>query len=261
MVVRSLNKLALRFGYAFTLRKLPQYAVRKKALGIPRDMDPEFVDLYEKTRHYTLTSVERMHALYEAVKYVVRSGLPGDLVECGVWRGGSCMLMARTLLALGDSTRKIYLYDTFAGMTRPGEADVHTVDGAEQVSRWEVFEREGYNEWCYAPIEEVHRNIVSTGYPRESVVLVRGAVEETVPKVAPERIALLRLDTDWFRSTYHELEHLYSRLLKNGILIVDDYGAYDGARLAVDRYFSEHNVAMYLHRIDTAGRIGVKTED
>ncbi len=260
-MVRSLNKLAFRFGYALTLRKLPQYAVRKKALGVPRDMDSEFVQIYEKTAPYTLTSVERMHALYEAIRHVVRNGLPGDLVECGVWRGGSCMLMAHTLLALGDTSRKIYLYDTFAGMTRPDEADLHSVDGAEQISRWEVFQREGYNEWCYASIDEVRANMLSTGYPQESVVLVQGDVEETIPEIAPEKIALLRLDTDWFRSTYHELEHLYSRLVKNGILIVDDYGAYDGARLAVERYFSERNIRMYLHRIDTAGRIGVKTED
>lgn len=260
MVVRSLNKLALRFGYAFTFRKLPQYAVRGKALHVPRDMPREFVDIYEKTRRYTLTSVERMHALYEAVRYLHRAGIPGDLVECGVWRGGSCMLMAHTLLALGDTSRRLYLYDTFAGMTRPGADDRHSVDGSEQLTRWEVFERGDHNAWCYAPIEEVRRNMRATGYPAESVVLVRGEVEEVLPGTRPERIALLRLDTDWFQSTYHELNHLYSRLVRGGILIVDDYGAYDGARLAVDRYFREHGVSMYLHRIDTAGRIGVKLE-
>jgi O-methyltransferase len=260
MLLGWIKRIAFRFGYSFTLRRLPQYAIRTKALGIPRDMEPEFVDLYERTRAYTLTSVERMHALYQAVAHVVRQGIAGDLVECGVWRGGSCMLMAHALLAMGDTSRKIYLYDTFAGMSRPGEVDVHTVDESEQMSRWKVFQRDGYNEWCYASIEEVRANMLATGYPPESIVLVKGEVEETLPGTLPERIALLRLDTDWFASTYHELTHLYDRLAAQGILIVDDYGAYNGARLAVDRFFAERGVGMFLHRIDTAARIGVKTD-
>ncbi len=255
---KFLRKLAFRFGYNFTLRKLPQYAVRKRELRVPRDMEPEFVDIYAKTQEYTLTSVERMYALYRAVKYIHASGIPGDLVECGVWRGGSCMLMATTLLALGDTSRKLYLYDTFTGMAKPQEMDIHKRDGSEQISRWEAFQRDGYNEWCYAPLDEVRKNLESTGYPQDSIVWVKGEVEQTLPATVPEHIALLRLDTDWYQSTAHELNHLYPRLTKQGILIIDDYGAYDGARLATDQYFAENNLNLYLHRIDTAGRIAVK---
>jgi len=258
MLPKWITRLAFRCGYALTLRRLPQHEIRQKALYVPRDMEREFVTLYERTREFTLTSVERMHALYAAVGYVVAQGVPGDLVECGVWRGGSCMLMAHTLLACGDTSRTLYLYDTFTGMSRPGEEDVRSADRAEQISRWEVFQREGYNEWCYAPVEEVRRNLRATGYPEERVVLVPGEVERTLPESAPARIALLRLDTDWFQSTYHELVHLYDRLERGGVLIVDDYGAYDGARLAVDRFFDERGVQMFLHRVDTAARIGVK---
>jgi len=258
MDARWLQRLAFRFGYQLTLRKLPQYEVRRKTLGIPRDMEPEFVELYRRTCEYTLTSVERMYALYQAVRHVVAHEVPGDLVECGVWRGGSCMLMAGTLLACGDTSRRIVLYDTFAGMTRPSERDVRTADGSPQLPRWEAFRRQGYNAWCYASVEEVWANMRSTGYPADRIELVAGEVEHTLPARAPRQLALLRLDTDWYESTYHELRHLYPRLAPHGALIVDDYGAYAGAREAVDRYLREQGMVMYLHRIDTAGRIGIK---
>ena len=197
--------------------------------------------------------------LYRALKYIHTHDIAGDLVECGVWRGGSCMLMAYTLLAMGDTSRKLYLYDTFTGMAKPQEMDIHKRDGSEQISRWESFQREGYNEWCYAPLQEVRSNMQATGYPQDAVIWVKGEVEQTLPATAPEQIALLRLDTDWYQSTYHELKHLYGRLAQQGILIIDDYGAYDGSRLATDQYFQENDIKLYLHRIDTAGRIAVKS--
>ncbi|MDP6774278.1 MAG: TylF/MycF/NovP-related O-methyltransferase, partial [Rhodospirillales bacterium] len=159
MVQASLKKLAYRFGYDFTMRKLPQYDTMRRRLGIPRDMDPAFADICEKAAPFTMTSVERMYALYEGVKHVVARNVPGDLVECGVWQGGSSMVMALTLAALGDTSRKIHLYDTFAGMTRPGEVDRRARDGAEQISRWQYFQRGDHNEWCYASLAEVRTNM------------------------------------------------------------------------------------------------------
>lgn len=258
MVYRWLRKLAFRLGYDFTLRRLPQYAIQSRVLRVPRDMEPAFVDIYAASREFTLTSVERMYALYSAIRYLDHAGVGGDVVECGVWRGGSCMLAARTLMALGDDTRHLHLYDTFAGMTRPQAVDTRQRDGSEQISRWEVFQREGHNAWCFAPLEEVRANLLSTGFPEQRMSFVQGAVEQTLPAHAPAAIALLRLDTDWYASTLHELEHLYPRLSPGGVLIIDDYGAYQGARDAVDGYFADNGIDMLLHRIDTAGRIGVK---
>ena len=253
-----LRKLAFRFGYDINLRRLPQYETRRKKLDVPRDMEPEFVEIYAKTHDYTMTSVESMYALYDAVRQVVRGGIEGDLVECGVWRGGSAMLMARTLMALGETGRKLYLYDTFAGMTRPGEIDRRARDGSPTIPRWEHFEREGYNEWCYVPIEEVRENLLATGFPAHALVMVKGEVEKTLPAKAPKAIALLRLDTDWYQSTYHELVHLYPRLARGGFLLLDDYGSYEGAKQAVDQYFAENGPAPYLHRIDSTARISLK---
>jgi len=100
----------------------------------------------------------------------------------------------------------------------------------------------------------------STGYPEDQVIFIKGRVEDTIPQTVPEQIALLRLDTDWYESTYHELIHLYPRLVNRGILILDDYGYWQGARKAVDTYFQENKVGMYLHRVDESARIGVKTQ-
>lgn len=257
-MIARLRKLAFRLGYDFTLRRMPQFETKQRALGVPRDMDPEFVDIYAATRGFTMTSVERMHALYEAVRHVVSAGVAGDIVECGVWRGGSCMLVARTLLGLGESGRRIHMIDTFAGMTRPEDVDRRSRDGAEMISRWEHFERPGHNEWTYASLDEVRANMATTGYPEDNLVFVEGEVETTLPAAAPETIALLRLDTDWYQSTYHELVHLYPRLRAGGVLILDDYGSFDGARKAVDQYFAEHGPAPFLHRIDSTGRLIIK---
>ena len=259
MAAGPLKRLAFRLGYDLTLRKLPQYDRRRRQLAVPRDMEPEFVALYERVRAYTLTSVERLYALYRAIRYIHDNRIPGDLVECGVWRGGSAMLMALALGEAGDRARKLYLYDTFKGMTRPEPADIRARDGAEQISRWRAFERGGHNAWTYAPLDEVRRNMASTGCPEERIVFVEGDVTETLPAVVPERVALLRLDTDWYRSTYHELVHLHPRLVPKGVLIVDDYGAYEGARKATDQYLEESGSATFLGRIDTAARIAIKT--
>jgi hypothetical protein len=258
VIRRSLRKLAFRMGYNFSLRKIPQYDRHRRALNIPHDMEPEFVALYAQARAYTLTSVECMYALYQAVKFIHANKVPGAMVECGIWRGGSSMMIALTLGALGDTSRDIYLYDTYAGMTRPEDVDIRSRDGMEQISRWQAFERDGYNEWTHAALDEVRANMRATGYPEDKLHFVEGDVETTIPAVAPEEISVLRLDTDWYRSTRHELHHLYPKLAPGGALIIDDYGAYEGSRKATDEYFAGAASPIFLGRIDEAARIGFK---
>jgi len=105
---------------------------------------------------------------------------------------------------------------------------------------------------------QVVRLLINAGYPEAKIRAVRGRVQETIPGVAPEQIALLRLDTDYYDSTLHELEHLYPRIPPGGVLLVDDYGRLEGATRAVDEYFAAHGVKMMLNRIDSQGCIGVK---
>lgn len=99
--------------------------------------------------------------------------------------------------------------------------------------------------------------MADTGYPIERVRFVEGRVEDTLPVRVPDRISLLRLDTDWYESTRCELEHLFPKLVPGGVLIVDDYGHWEGCRRAVEEYFDENNIPMLLNRIDYTGRIGI----
>jgi hypothetical protein len=167
------------------------------------------------------------------------------------------MLAARILLKHSDTTRKLFLYDTFRGMSEPGEVDVSR-RGEDAREYWKKAQKGQITDWCYSSVEEVKKNMLSTGYPGEQVVFVEGKVEDTIPGTVPDEISVLHLDTDWYQSTYHELVHLYPRLAANGIMIIDDYGLWRGARRAVDRYLQEQEAPIYLHRIDSAARLVVK---
>ena len=203
-----------------------------------------------------MTTPPRIYALRRAVEYVANRRVPGAIVECGVWRGGSVMAIALTLLRLGVADRERYLFDTFEGMTAPGDEDVrHTGERAADLLE---DEERGEHWLAAASLDEVREAVLGVGYPEERVHFVKGPVEETLPAGSPPEIALLRLDTDWYASTKHELVHLFPRLSTGGVLIVDDYGHWAGARRAVDEYVSEHGIVMLLTRIDYTGRIGVK---
>jgi len=222
------------------------------------DFDPDFLPILRRCQPATMTSVERVYALYKAVEYLSVAMIPGDLVECGVWRGGSMMCAALTLMRAGDTSRRLYLYDTFEGMVQPDVADID-FGGRSASGQLSAEERsEGSYIWAYAPLELVRRNMASTGYPTNRISYVRGPVEQTIPVTMPESIALLRLDTDWHASTRHELDHLFPLLVKGGVLIIDDYGHWQGARRAVDEYFAASDVKVLLSRIDYTGRIGVR---
>jgi O-methyltransferase len=224
------------------------------------DLSSAETAMVKRVEGLTATGPWRIVGLMDAVRYVVENRIPGSIVECGVWRGGSMMVAAWSLLELGDRDRDLYLYDTFEGMSPPGQED-RLSDGtpAASILDSEVRSESVGNYWCYAGLESVRRNVLSTGYPGERIHFVQGKVEDTLPARAPEQIALLRLDTDWYESTKHELVHLYPRLVKNGVLIIDDYGAWQGARQAVDEFFASQPIRPLLGRMDSTGRVTVKT--
>ena len=225
---------------------------------IPAHFDDDLATTIRAVRRKTLTSAARIAALCDSVEYVVRNGIEGDVVECGVWKGGSMMAAALTLMRLGESDRDLHLFDTFRGMPEPSPEDVRSpYDGYSPHKRWRRHFR-SEREWAGVPAADVRRSLEGTGYPSERIRCIEGMVEKTIPDQAPEKIAVLRLDTDWYASTKHELEHLYPRLSQGGVLIVDDYGHYDGARKAVDEYFAESAETALLNRIDYTGRIAVK---
>jgi hypothetical protein len=243
------------------------------------DVDPYFFEglqpifLHDLDRLERRILVEICHLLAQtggsiaqlsrAVTYIVEAGVDGDFVECGVYKGASIVCMIRTLQALGIADRRFWLYDTFEGMPKPDTIDrhyaqTHEEDGGLKSWHRNKFSDERGSNWCYCPIGEVQTTVFRTKYPRDKLTFVKGLVENTIPRQAPDQIALLRLDTDFYSSTRHELIHLYPRLAKGGVLIVDDYGAYQGSRLASDEYFRDNNVKPLLSRIDENVRMFVK---
>lgn len=219
--------------------------------------DSVFLNIYKQCKPYTMTSIERMYALYNAVRYTVQNNIEGDFVECGVWRGGSSMMIALTLLSLKVKDRKILLYDTFEGMSEPTDNDVDFKGGDADSLLKQNIENKENSVWCLADLQDVQNNMTLTQYPLKNIQFIKGKVEETIPKSISEKIALLRLDTDWYESTAHELKYLYPILLQKGVLIIDDYGHWEGCKKAVDEYFS-HNTLL-LNRIDYTGRIAIKS--
>lgn len=239
-------------------RKLGYDLVPHADDAFPPDFDDATIGICRQVEPFTMTSHERIFALCRSVEYVVRNDVPGDIVECGVWRGGSMMAVARTLIAEG-ATRQLHLFDTFDGMSEPTDAD-RNYRGQRAADALATEDKATSWNWACSPLEDVEKNLRTTGYDQGHVTMVQGKVEETLPERAPARISLLRLDTDWYESTYHELVHLYPRLSVGGVLVIDDYGHWEGARKAVDRYLAENNVKLLLNRIDYTGRIGVKLE-
>ncbi|ODQ85708.1 TylF/MycF/NovP-related O-methyltransferase [Mycolicibacterium holsaticum] len=217
---------------------------------------PDDLETISFVKPYTLTSRERLVAACDAVRYVDRYRIPGAIVECGVWAGGSMMAMARTLMSVGDTKRRLYLFDTFEGMSAPTDDDVD-LRGDLAANQLQAVVKEDTNIWAYKPLDQVKQNLARTNYPTELITYVQGKVEDTLPQNAPGQIALLRLDTDWYESTRHELEHLIHRVSPNGILIIDDYGHWQGARKAVDEWLTEYERPVFLSRIDYTGRIAV----
>lgn len=223
------------------------------------DMEASFMRYYEKCAPYTRTSIQRMYSIYNSIAYLVKNNIEGDLVECGTWKGGSAMMMASALKEFNDQNRRIFLYDTYEGMSEPGAKDI-SYENMDAASLLKTSENDKENSvWCLATIDEVKQNLYATGYPRDKLLFIKGKVEETIPQTVPQKISFLRLDTDWYESTYHELAHLYPLLEKKGVLIIDDYGHWKGARDATDEYFLKAKEVILLNRIDYTGRIGIKS--
>jgi hypothetical protein len=220
------------------------------------EQDEDFQNIYSKVgtkeSKYTLTPMERCYSLYKAIQYIAKGNFLGDIVECGVWRGGSAMLAALTLIKNNQTHRKIYLYDTYEGMPKPTDKDID-LHGTPYRLLWKKEK-----ELLTVSLDEVKENMLSTGYPIENIIFVKGLVEDTIPHTLPNQIALLRLDTDLYESTYHELIHLYPKVMPQGVVIIDDYGHFRGAQEATEKYFTQTSQEILFHRIDYSCRVGIK---
>lgn len=254
-ITTTIRSLIRRFGIDI-VRYRERHAVQA---AYPPDFSDTNIEICDAVKPYTMTSPERVNALIDAVRYVMANKIDGAMVECGVWKGGSTMAMMLTLKKLGDENRDFYLYDTFSGMSTPSDADVSFQGDKAHKTFSKLKISEDASNWCLSPLKEVKQNTFSTGYKKDKIYFIKGKVEDTVLENKPKKIALLRLDTDWYESTKHELTHLFPLLQPNGVLIIDDYGYWKGARKAVDEYISDKNICILLNRIDDTGRIGIKT--
>lgn len=249
------------------LKQFLQKQLAKKGYSLVKRSDQDrwpadFEDMHKriiaKARPFTMTSRERLFGLIEAVKYICHNHIDGDIVECGVWKGGSMLAIAETLIACNNKERGLHLYDTFEGMPAPGVLDVsYDNQKAEKLLRSDT-DKERNLVWAYSPLDSVKETMALSAYPASYIKYVKGKVEDTVPQSLPKKIALLRLDTDWYESTRHELLHMFPLLVKGGVLIIDDYGFWKGARKAVDEYISENKITILLNRLDDTGRIAIK---
>lgn len=230
-------------------------AAAKKPAEFPVDYEDDYRAIIRAVRPYTMTSNDKLHGLITATKYIHDHGIPGAIVECGVWRGGSMHAVARTLDAAGDHSRDMYLFDTFEGMTAPTEKDERH-DGRTAADLLETSQRNAAV-WAYASLDDVRNSFADVPYPADRIHYVEGPVEKTVPEHAPAQIALLRLDTDWYESTKHEFDHLYPRLVSGGVLLIDDYGWWKGSRTATQEFLAETGERLLLIRM-ASGRIAVK---
>lgn len=226
----------------------------------PRAFTAEDRQTWDEVKAYTMTDKLRILSLMQAVRHVIKHDIQGSFVECGVWKGGCMMAVATVLLNMGCAERELYLFDTFEGMSEPTEKDIDSKnnDANSKYQAAKFANGEG-SDWCYASLDEVRANVDGVGYPAFRTHYIKGKVEDTLTSNDTGPIALLRLDTDFYESTKAELEHLYPKIVSGGILIFDDYFAWQGCKAAADEYFAAHDCRMFLATVGGGPSvIGVK---
>lgn len=215
-------------------------------------------EIVQSIEPYTMTSKSNSWAIIQAIKHIKKNNIQGELVECGVYKGGNIILFKIICDEL-KINKKIFAYDTFSGMSEPS----HNDKDLKNIDAKYIFEKyKSKNDaWCFADLNDVKSNITKFNLDvSKDFYFIKGKVEDTlkVKSNIPEKISLLRLDTDFYESTKIELEILYPKLEKGGVLIIDDYGHWKGSKKAVDEYFDIENNFTWMHRINYTSRLLIK---
>lgn len=226
--LRSLVDKGLRRWWGLELSTPPQ--------PLPLN-DIDFSQLFAKYQSATMVAKPAALVLYNGVRYVLASTIPGAIVECGVYKGGLCGMAAEMIRG---TDRHIYLFDTFAGMPKPTTADYRLADLLPAMAKFQ-------NGWCEGPLEVVRQTMATSGLAEDQIHYVVGKVEDTLPQFNAPDIALLRLDTDFYDSTKAELEHLYDKVAPGGVVIVDDYSIWAGSRKAVDEFLATRGINPFMN--------------
>jgi hypothetical protein len=192
----------------------------------------------------TMIGMYRLNNVQNCATDVLRAGVPGDFIETGVWRGGASILMRATLAAFGDTSRRVWVADSFQGLPAP-DPSRFPVDADDR--HWEL------KSYLSVPVETVKSNFERYGLLDEQVVFLPGWFKDTLPSAPVEKIALLRLDGDMYESTFEALTFLYPKLTPGGYVIIDDYGALPTCKSAVHDYRAAHRIDEEIRKIDWTG--------
>lgn len=212
--------------------------------SFPDIRDPLFWELYERTKRYSMLQVTGLHNLYQSIRYITANQIPGNLIECGVFPGGTSIFAALCMRHMGLASRKLFLSDTFEGFP----------SGSSDIKKGQVIAGRRFDNFA----DLVRSNIESELGEALEIELVQGDVAETLPKLDTGPLSLVRLDTDFYESTRAELTELYPKLVPGGVLIVDDYGIYEGSRRATDEYFGGLSSPPLFSRVDNGVWFGIK---
>ena len=259
IIKKNIKKIIQALGYDLVKRISPNSSKKYQQM-IPELTDEEIELIrYVIDRKLSMVPLSGLIATLKACKYVVENEIPGAFVECGVWRGGN-VILAKKMFELMGSDKKVYLFDTFEGMTDPTEFDIHHKSQKHATDVLQNAFSQTNGKFFKASIEEVKNNFHAAGVKLDNIIFIKGDVFKTLgnDKNLPNEIAVLRLDTDWYESTKKELEILYPKLVSKGVLLIDDYGFWAGSRKAVDEYFKDLEYKPLLNVIDFNIRSAIK---
>jgi hypothetical protein len=192
---------------------------------------------------HTMVGVLRLENLQDLVQRAIDLEIPGDFIETGVWRGGCCILMRGILAANSINDRKVYVADSFEGLPPPN-VKLFPQDRGHRLDKIRALA---------VSLDDVKANFGRYGLLDDQVIFVKGLFSKTLPTLTADSFAVIRLDGDMYESTYVALECLYPKLSIGGFVIVDDYGAIEQCRMAVEDYRAKMNVTEQIYAIDWTG--------
>jgi O-methyltransferase len=230
-VASSFGQLASRFNFEIAYKKPYDAELRENGLDWP-------------SRAESMIGLRRMTNIQECIAAIIRDDVAGDLIETGVWRGGACIFMKANLRAWGDSSRKVWLADSFQGLPRPNASEFPADAG----------DRLHTQTGLAVGAEQVRHNFERYGLLDENVEFLVGWFKDTLPVAPIDKLALMRLDGDMYESTIQAIEALYPKLSPGGFCIIDDFGSHASqAGQAIHDYRSEHGITDEIVEIDPFG--------
>ncbi len=234
------------------VRRVAMAMLKRQSIGLYHEDDGTDLEAAKKARENgtdwpecadTMIGLKRLNNVQMCVTDVIRRGVPGDLIETGVWRGGSTIFMRAILKALGDQNRTVWVADSFEGLPKP---DTGTY-GADARDNHHLFDE------LRISLEQVKANFAKYGLLDQQVQFLKGWFKDTLHKAPIENLAVLRLDGDMYESTMDAFKALYHKLSPGGYCIVDDYGAVEGCKLATHDFRKQHGIDEPIQQIDWTG--------